>query len=132
MLREGCEWNFEDQLNVALKSDCKYFLKIYLKEIFGRYLPHKGGLWEKRYFLLFFSARANWPTHKISDFSEPPFMFFANNFSNIWHIWSNPKIDHKMLTVWHHLKKKWTFFDEKWAHNDHLLLNISNSLYFHS
>ena len=26
----------------------------------------------------------------------------------------------------------WQFFDEKWAQNDHLLLNISNSLYFHS
>ena len=82
---KGCEWNFEDQLNVALKTHCKYFLTIKLKEIFGRYLPHEGGLRQKNYFLLFFSARANWLTHRISDLSDPPFMFFANNFSNIWH-----------------------------------------------
>ena len=90
------------------------------------------GASEKNAIFYFYSARANWPTHKISDFSEPPFMFFAYNFSNIWHMWSNPKINHKLLTVLYHLKKQWTFFDEKWAHNDHLLLNISNSLYFHS
>ena len=58
-------------------------------------------------------------------------MFFANNLSNIWQIWSNPNINHKLLAVLHHLKKKWTFFDEKWARNDYLLLNISNFYYFH-
>ena len=82
---------FEDQLNVALKTDYKYFLTIKLKEIFGRYLPLEGGLWQKCYFQIFCSAWANWPTHKISDLSDPPFMFFANNFANIWCIWSNPK-----------------------------------------
>ena len=75
--------DFRDQLNVALKTDYKYFLTINLKKIFGRYLPHEGGLWEKCYFQIFCSARANWPTHKISDFSDPPFMFFVNNFTNI-------------------------------------------------
>ena len=83
--------DFEDQLNVALKTDYKYFLTIKLKEIFGRYLPLEGGLWQKCYFQIFCSAWANWPTHKISDLSDPPFMFFANNFANIWCIWSNPK-----------------------------------------
>ena len=29
-LLEGCEINFEDQLNVAHKTDCKYFLTILL------------------------------------------------------------------------------------------------------
>ena len=82
---------FEDQLNVSLKSDCKYFRTYFqmkmVKKIFVRYLPHEGGLWQKCYFLLFFLAQADWPTHKISDLSDPPFMFFANNFANIWHIW---------------------------------------------
>ena len=36
--------DFRDQLNVALKTDYKYFLTINLKKIFGRYLPHEGGL----------------------------------------------------------------------------------------
>ena len=47
-------------------------------------------------------------------------MFFVNNFSNIWHNASNPNINHKHFAVLHHLKKKWKFFDEKWAQNDHL------------
>ena len=67
--------DFRDQLNVALKTDYKYFLTINLRKIFGRYLPHEGGLWEKCYFQIFCSARANWPTHKISDFSDPPSFF---------------------------------------------------------
>ena len=31
----------------------------------------------KKLFSTFFSAQANWPTHKISDFTDPPFMFLA-------------------------------------------------------
>ena len=83
--------DFRDQLNVALKTDYKYFLTIKLKEIFGRYLPHEGGLRQNCYFLLFFSAHPNWWTHKISDLTDPPFMFFANNLANICRIRSNPK-----------------------------------------
>ena len=82
-----CDWNLEDQLNVALKSNSKYFRWLSRWKIFGRYLHQEGLHWEKCYFLLFFSARPNWWTHKISDFSDPTFMFFANNFANIWHIW---------------------------------------------
>ena len=36
-----------------LKLTANIFLTIQLKEIFGWYLPHEGGLREKRYFLLF-------------------------------------------------------------------------------
>ena len=50
--------DFRDQLNVALKTDYKYFRTINLKKIFGWYLPHEGGLWEKCYFQIFCSTRA--------------------------------------------------------------------------
>ena len=33
-----------NQLNVALKTDIKYFLMTLLNKIFGRYMPHEGGL----------------------------------------------------------------------------------------
>ena len=128
-LQKGCEWNFDDQLNVALKTDSKYFLKIMLKEIFDRYLPHEGGLRRKRYFLLFFSAQPNWPTHKISDWSDPPFMFFANNLSNIWHIWLNPNINHKHLAVLHHLRNE-RFSMKNYRKIIIYFENISNSLYW--
>ena len=91
--------------SVTIKAGCrkcKYFLRIQIKDIFGWYLPQEGGFYEKRYFLSFISARAKWPTHKISDFTEPPFMFFVNNFSNIWHKWSDPNINNKLLEVLHH------------------------------
>ena len=61
-----------------------------------------------------------------------PLIFFVNNFSNISHISSNPKINHKLFVVLHHLTKKWTFVHEKWAQNDQLLSIISNSLSFYS
>ena len=57
-LKTGCKWDSKDQLNIAHKTDCEYFLNIKLKEIFGRYL---WGLAEKCYPLLFFSAQAYWP-----------------------------------------------------------------------
>ena len=80
-LKTGCKWDSKDQLNTAHKTECEYFLKIKLKEIFGRYL---WGLAEKCYPLLFFSAQAYWPTHKISELRDPPLIFFAITFSNIW------------------------------------------------
>ena len=43
ILKAAFELDFEDQLNVALKTDYKYFLTINLKKIFGQYLPHEGG-----------------------------------------------------------------------------------------
>ena len=102
---------FEDQLNVSLKSDCKYFRTYFqmkmVKKIFVRYLPHEGGLWQKCYFLLFLLAQADWPTHKISDLSDPPFMFFANNFANIWRdIYDNKTIKDGDIAPWKDFKKE--------------------------
>ena len=56
------------------------------------------GASEKNEIFYFFPSRATWPMHKSLDFSDPP-CFFANNFYNIWHIWSNPKINHKLEMV---------------------------------
>ena len=116
--------DFRDQLNVALKTDYKYFLTINLKKIFGRYLPHEGGFWEKCNFQIFCSARANWPTHKISDFSDPPFMFFCELLYKYLKNMIKPKINHKLFRVWHHLKKVWMFLDHNWMCNKVLNLKF--------
>ena len=69
----------EDQLNVSLKSDCKYFRTYFhtkmVKKIFVWYLPHRGGLWQKCYFLLFFLAQADWPAHKFQICQTRPSCF---------------------------------------------------------
>ena len=40
-----CDWNPKDQLNVALKSDSKYFGWLSRWKIFDRYLHHEGLHW---------------------------------------------------------------------------------------
>ena len=97
----------------------RYILKKYLDDI----CPIKGAS-EKNAIFYFFSRHKLIGQHtKMSDFSDPPScFFFANRFSNIWNIWWSPNINHKLLVVLHHLKKKWFFFYEKWVQNYHLLL----------
>ena len=70
---------FEDQLNVSLKSDCKYFRTYFqtkmVKKIFVRYLPHEGGLWQKCYFLLFFWHKLIGQHTKFQICQTPPSCF---------------------------------------------------------
>ena len=72
---------FEDQLNVSLKSDCKYFRTYFqmkmVKKIFVRYLPHEGGLWQKCYFLLFFFGTSWLANTQNFRFVRPPLHVFC-------------------------------------------------------
>ena len=53
------------------------------RKIFGKYLHREGLDGENFYFLVFFSARPDCSIHQILDFSDQPFMFFANMSTNI-------------------------------------------------
>ena len=131
--KEAVERMWGDQLNVALKNDYKYFMTYCLKKYLVDICPMKGAV-RKMLFSTFFSARANWPTQKIqtSQTPPPPSRFLQITFCKYFTYMIKPKINHKLLAVLHHLKKKWTLFDKKSVQNDNLLLNIQTPLYFRS
>ena len=82
----------------------------------------------------FFSRHELIGQHTEFQTSQNPLSCFLQITSQILNKYnrSNQKINHTLLAVLHHLKKKWICFDEKSAQNHHLLSNISNFLYFHS
>ena len=82
-------------------------------------------------FYFFFSAHPNWWTHKISDFSDPPFHVFCKLLCKYLSYLIRPKINHKLLAVWHHLKKVWMISDERWRRTNVLLLKTFDLLNFH-
>ena len=109
-------------MNVALKTDCKYFPTIYVCSLkkYLAYISCMYGAFKKNAISSFFSTQAN---------SQNIHKYLTYNIGYM----IKPEINQKPLAVWHHLKKEINIIDKKkLSQNYPLLLNISNNSYFHS
>ena len=89
VIQVGCRKDVNESFRTSgmqlLKRTANTFWSYRLKKYLVYICPMKGGSVQNVIFY-FFSAWANWPTYKISDFTDPPptLCVFVDNFSNIW------------------------------------------------
>ena len=83
-LHKGCEWNWGDQLNIALKIRIQIILMIEVVKIIEKYLyisnvkfTMKGCQEDIVVFWLFFRTGCKVSTWQVSSSSDQPFNFFA-------------------------------------------------------
>ena len=128
-MKDVIKWG--DQLNRLLeKTAANIFEYPGERKIFGKYLHREGLDWEIFCFVVFFSARPNCSIHKILDFPDQPFMFFANMCTNIWLILYKKNIWNKALVVVDKPDVEFLDLDQNWAKTRSLLLKTFISLIF--
>ena len=82
-LDEGCDKVRGPVEMTLIKTAANIFEYPGERKIFGKYLHREGLDWDFFCFVVFFSARPDCSIHKILDFPDQPFMFFANMSTNI-------------------------------------------------